>query len=363
MRSFKQKHYKPMHPDLLRYSCQMALPGFNEAAQLRLQRSKVLVVGAGGLGCPAAQYLAACGVGMLGIADYDTVSVSNLHRQILYNAADVGLNKANLACERLSRQNPSINIIPVIEKITSANVIQLIDGYDIIVDCTDNFETCYLLNDAGVISNKPVIYGAIYQYEGQVAVWNVLNNEGLRSPNYRDLFPQVDATKIPNCAEGGVIPTLAGIIGCMQANEVIKLITGNGDLLTGKVLIFDALTMQSRIIGIGATTKTNITALQRSVNESTITFDELQKELIDNDILLIDVRSIQERDLDDIGGIHIPLDELGDNLQQLAIDKTLVFYCATGKRSAEAVKLVQQNLPHIKAFSLQGGIKDRAVIN
>lgn len=345
-----------MHSDLQRYSCQMNLPGFGEGMQQKLQQARVLIVGAGGLGCPSAQYLAATGIGTLGIADFDTVSISNLHRQILYDPDDVGKNKALIAAERLLRQNPGIHIIPHIEKITSDNVLQVVEDYDIIIDGTDNFETRYLLNDAGVLSGKPVIYGAIYQYEGQVAVWNLPNEDGTRSPNYRDLYPQVDAAQIPNCSVGGVIPTLAGIIGCMQANEAIKYVTQTGESLKGKVLVFDALTMQSRIFKLGNVTKTQITALQQTAQVSTISAPDLHKALNDSEIQLIDVRTLQERDLDDIGGDHIPLDELQENLHHLQQEKPIVFYCATGKRSAEAVKLSRKYLPGIKAFSLNGGI-------
>jgi molybdopterin/thiamine biosynthesis adenylyltransferase/rhodanese-related sulfurtransferase len=341
-----------MYPDLLRYSCQVALPGFGADAQERLQQAKVLIIGAGGLGCPAAQYLASSGVGTLGIADFDTVSISNLHRQILYDPDDVGKNKALIACERLLRQNPAITLVPHTDRITSENVLQTIEDYDIIVDGTDNFETRYLINDACVLSGKPVVYGAIYQYEGQVAVWNMPNSDGSRSPNYRDLYPQVDATQIPNCSVGGVIPTLAGIIGCMQANEVIKYITQTGELLKGKVLVFDAQSMLSRIIKIGSVTKVNIQRLQPTELVSTITATELQAGLDAGLIQLIDVRTLQERDLDDIGGQHIPLDELGDSLDQIYNEKIVVFYCATGKRSAEAVKVTSKLLPGVKAYSL-----------
>jgi adenylyltransferase/sulfurtransferase len=346
-----------MHPDWLRYSCQIVLPGFSETAQQQLQQAKVLVVGAGGLGCPSAQYLAASGIGTLSIADFDTISVSNLHRQVLYNPDEVGLFKAEVACNRLQKQNSGIKLVPHTVKITSDNVMQIIEGYDIIVDGTDNFETRYLLNDAAVITGKPVVYGAIYQYEGQVAVWNVLNTDGSRSPNYRDLFPQVDATQIPNCAEGGVIPTLAGIIGCMQANEVIKYLAKTDELLAGKVLVFDAQTMQSRVIKIGKVTKTNITMIQQTIDMPTITAADMEKGLANNTIELIDVRTEQERDLYDIGGKHIPLDELMEHLDEFHNDKTYVFYCATGKRSEEAVKLVQKQLPGFKVLSLQGGLK------
>ncbi|MET3980330.1 molybdopterin/thiamine biosynthesis adenylyltransferase [Mucilaginibacter sp. UYP25] len=345
-----------MHPDLLRYSCQLALPGFGETAQALLQQAKVLIVGAGGLGCPAAQYLTSSGVGTIGIADFDTVSVSNLHRQILYGPDDVGKLKAEVACERLQKQNPDVRLIPFTDKTTSNNVIQIIDNYDVIVDCTDNFETRYLLNDAAVILGKPLVYGAIYQYEGQVAVWNTKNPDGTSSPNYRDLYQQVDAAQIPNCAVGGVIPTLAGIIGCMQANEVIKLITYTGEALTRKVLIFDAQTMQSRIIKLGASTKTKISALAQHSEIPTISAAETKQGIASRTLELVDIRTDQERDEYNIGGMHFELDELEDNLDEFQDDKTYVFYCSSGKRSAEAIKLLLQKLPGVKAYSLEGGL-------
>ncbi|MBD1391991.1 HesA/MoeB/ThiF family protein [Mucilaginibacter glaciei] len=347
-----------MQDDWLRYSCQMALPGFEASSQALLQNARVLIVGAGGLGCPAAQYLAASGVGTLGIADFDEVSVSNLHRQILYNPADVGRLKAEVACARLQQQNPGIKLVPHMAKITSTNVIQVIDSYDIILDGADNFETRYLLNDAAVLAGKPVVYGAIYQYEGQVAVWNLPNADGSRSPNYRDLYPQVNATQVPNCSVGGVIPTLAGIIGCMQANEVIKCITQTGELLKGKVLLFDAQTMQSRVIKIGDVTQTNIKALEITEHIPTVTAVELKEGLNEDTYTLVDVRTDQERDEFDIGGLHIELDEVEDNLQEFEDDKTYVFYCSSGKRSGEAVKLLKQKLPGVKAYSLKGGLQE-----
>ncbi|MCS3735860.1 HesA/MoeB/ThiF family protein [Mucilaginibacter dorajii] len=341
----------------LRYSCQMALPGFSETAQKLLQQAKVLIVGAGGLGCPAAQYLTSTGVGTIGIADFDVVSESNLHRQILYTPADIGQEKAILACMRLQAQNPGVKLLPHVEKITSTNVLDIVKQYDIVIDGTDNFETRYLLNDACVLNGKPLVYGAIYQFEGQVAVWNVKCKDDQRSPNYRDLFPKVDATQIPNCTEGGVIPTLAGIIGCMQANEVIKYITQTGELLAGKVLIFDAQSMQSRIIKIGSVTKTNIRRLTETVIISTITAGELKSRLQNDDIELVDVRTEQERDAYDIGGTHIPLDELESYLPFFTSSTTKVLYCATGNRSAEAVKLILKMIPEADLLSLEGGLK------
>ncbi|MGF7078161.1 ThiF family adenylyltransferase [Mucilaginibacter sp. UYCu711] len=347
-----------MEPDFSRYSCQIALPGFSETAQLLLQQAKVLIVGAGGLGCPAAQYLTAAGVGTLGIADFDTVSTSNLHRQILYTPADVGQKKTVIACQKLQQQNPGIRLVPHDVKITSDNVTDIIGQYDIVIDGTDNFETRYLLNDAGVIADRPVVYGAIYQFEGQAAVWNVNNANGTRSPNYRDLFPEVDATQIPNCADGGVIPTLAGIIGCIQANEVIKYITQTGELLAGKVMVFDALTLQSRIIKIGKTTKTNITALATTIEVLTMTVSDVKKGLADNTLELVDIRTDQERDEIDIGGVHFEADEIDENMAYLTNPTVKVLYCSTGKRSGQAVKQIKQKAPNAKIYSLEGGLQE-----
>jgi molybdopterin/thiamine biosynthesis adenylyltransferase/rhodanese-related sulfurtransferase len=346
-----------MEPDILRYSCQVALPGFGEASQQLLQHAKVLIVGAGGLGCPAAQYLTAAGVGTIGIADFDTVSTSNLHRQILYTPADVGRKKAVIACQKLQQQNPGIKLVQHDVKIVSGNVMELINQYDIIVDGTDNFETRYLLNDACVIANKPVVYGAIYQFEGQAAVWNIINADGTKSPNYRDLFPEVDASQIPNCTDGGVIPTLAGIIGCIQANEVIKYITKTGELLAGKVMVFDAFTLQSRVIKIGKATKTNITQLAKTIEVLTLSVAEVKKGLADKTLELVDIRTDQERDEIDIGGIHFEADEIDDNMDYLANNKVKVLYCSIGKRSAEAVKQIKKAAPNAKVYSLEGGLK------
>ncbi|MGN6638835.1 MAG: ThiF family adenylyltransferase, partial [Mucilaginibacter sp.] len=298
----------------------------------------------------------AAGVGIIGVADYDTVSISNLHRQVLYTPEDVGSPKAQIACERLQKQNPGIKLIPHIVKVTSDNVLLLVKQYDIVIDGTDNFETRYLLNDAAVISGKPLIYGAIYQYEGQVAVWNIKNADGTFSPNYRDLYPEVNAAQIPNCAEGGVIPTLAGIIGCLQANEAIKYITQTRELLSGKVLIFDAQTLQSRIIKIGSATKTHISELATSTDIPVVTVDELKRGLKENIYELIDVRSLREHDEFDIGGKHIPMEEVQENIDYFNNGNSKVLYCSTGKRSAEAVKLIRQKFPQAKVYSLEGGL-------
>jgi len=346
-----------MNADQLRYSCQIALPGFGELGQQLLQRAKVLVVGAGGLGCPAAQYLAAAGVGTLGIADFDVVGASNLHRQILYTPADIGRKKVDVAVDRLTNQNPAIKIVAHDLKVTSANVLTLINRYDIVLDGTDNFESRYLINDACVITGKPIVYGAIYQYEGQVAVWNVKNQDGTLSPNYRDLFPQVNASLIPNCADGGVIPTLAGIIGCIQANEVIKYITQTGELLAGKVLVFDAATLQSRAIKIGYSTQTNITGLTETITIPVMSVQEVKAGLAEDTLELVDIRTDQERDAINIGGVHFEADEVDEHAGYLTNARVKVLYCSSGKRSAEAVKLIKQKWPNAKVFSLEGGLK------
>jgi molybdopterin/thiamine biosynthesis adenylyltransferase/rhodanese-related sulfurtransferase len=346
-----------MQNEWLRYSCQLALPGFGKEVQLKLQNAKVLIVGAGGLGCPAAQYLTATGIGTIAIADYDIISISNLHRQILYTPGEVGLLKAEIACKKLRGQNPGIDILPLTEKISAENVLSIIEDYDIVIDCTDNFETKYLLNDACVIKQKPLVYAAIYQYEGQLSVLNVFNNDGTYSPNYRDLFPNVHAAEIPNCADGGVIPTIAGIIGCMQANEAIKYISGSGDLLAGKILMMDAGNLESRIIKTGRVTKTTIDKLPETIPVVLISVGELKKSLDKNKFELIDVRSVEERSNYNIGGKHIPLNEMATILFENEMDKPIIFYCETGRRSAEAVKIVSKKFPDGHFFSLDGGLK------
>ncbi|MDB5090619.1 MAG: thiamine biosynthesis protein, partial [Mucilaginibacter sp.] len=292
-----------------------------------------------------------------------TVSDSNLHRQILYTPADHGQKKVLVACERLQKQNPGIKLVPHDVKITSQNVMELISGYDIIVDGTDNFETRYLLNDAAVLTGKPLVYGAIYQFEGHAGVWNIVDESGKQSPNYRDLFPKVDASQIPNCTEGGVIPTLAGIIGCIQANEVIKYITQIGELLAGKILVFDAQTLQSRVIKIGDVTQTHIIKLVETVNAPTISAADLKKELAENSIQLIDVRTEAEREEFNIGGEHIPIAGLLAHAESIAKNTKTVFYCASGKRSAEAVKIIRSRFHNANVLSLENGLNSWREIN
>jgi molybdopterin/thiamine biosynthesis adenylyltransferase/rhodanese-related sulfurtransferase len=346
-----------MRPEFQRYSCQMALPGFNEKGQQLLKDAKVLIVGAGGLGCPAALYLVASGVGTVGIADFDIISTSNLHRQVLYTPAETGLKKAFVACKKLQEQNPLVKLVPHDLKITIDNAMSIITQYDIVVDGTDNFDSRYLLNDACVLASKPLVYGAIYQQEGQVAVWNVLNVDGSRSPNYRDLFPEVADTQIPNCAESGVMPTLAGITGCMQGNEVIKYITKTGEVMAGKLWIMDGKTGSSRIVKLGTKTQTDISGLSKTVVDTVISVQDLKKGLERDLFELVDVRSHAEYTLFNIGGIHLPCSDIKSDTAYLKFTRPIVCYCDSGKRSAAITRRVKMRFPQLTIYSLEGGLK------
>lgn len=336
-----------------RYICQIALPGFGSTAQEKLQHARVLIAGAGGLGCPVAQYLVAAGIGHICLVDDDIISISNLHRQILYTANETGQKKAITAAKKLQLQNSDIEITGHDMHITSHNVMSLVQEYDIVVDTTDNIETKYLLNDACVLTSKPCVYGAVYQYEGQVAVWNVKNEDGTYSPNYRDVFPDIDASALPNCAYGGVIPTLTGIVGCTQANEVIKYITGIGEQLKSKLFIIDATTMQTRSIKLAAQSKTSIIAIKDTIPQ--ITVAELKNALIHDRFMLIDVRTVEEHENFNIGGLHIPLASIHEQFDMLN-DKPIVCYCASGRRSSEAANIIRQKFPDAVVYSLAGGL-------
>lgn len=336
-----------------RYSCQIALPGFGKEAQQKLSAARVLIVGIGGLGCPVAQYLAASGIGTIVLADADRVSISNLHRQILFSPSDKGRLKVEVAKERLQEQNPQIDIQAHAIRVDISNVERILRECDLVLDCSDNFETRYLLNDACVLAGKPLVYGAIYQYEGQVSVWNHLQADGSRGANYRDLFPEIDSSQIPNCTDGGVIPTLAGIIGCMQANEAIKIVAGSDEILSGKLLLFDAQSMRGRVVKIPAKSEVAITHLTGSGQTPLISAEALA---LEENYTLVDVREDTERELDNIGGLHIPLRELNSRIEQIPSSGKLIFYCASGKRSAEALRVVAGKMPDRQLFSLEGGL-------
>ncbi|WP_026463190.1 molybdopterin-synthase adenylyltransferase MoeB [Adhaeribacter aquaticus] len=356
--------------EINRYQRHLVIPEIGMGGQQKLKAAKVLVVGAGGLGSPVLLYLAAAGIGTLGIADGDTVSESNLQRQILFTTADVGKSKAFLAEQRLLALNPFTRIVVLNEAVTKENVLEVIAPYDIIVDATDNFLTRYLLNDACVLAGKPLVYGSIYRFEGQVSVFNAIAKEGDRSPHYRDLYPVPGAS--PNCAESGVIGVLPGIVGSMQANEVIKLVTGVGETLAGRLLLYDALTAESRIIRyrknpkVAAITELKVEAdasclVDEKVNDEKnmkeITVEQL-KELRDSgaDFQLIDVREPHEFEIANLGGELIPLGQVDVQKDKISKDKQVVIHCRSGARSGNAVTFLEQKYGYNNLYNLKGGI-------
>lgn len=235
--------------ELIRYQRQLQLKEIGSSGQQKLKQAKVLVIGAGGLGCAVLQYLAAAGVGHIGIVDFDTVNASNLQRQVLYTTEDIGQLKVNCAIRQLSKQNEFIELQGFPLELNNQNAIDIFSTYDIIVDGTDNYSTRYMVNDACILLNKPLIYGAVYRFEGQISVFNYTSNTNEKGPTYRCLFPEPPATDaFLNCTETGVLGVLPGIIGIMQANEVIKTITGIGEVLSGKLMIVNTLSMQTEII-------------------------------------------------------------------------------------------------------------------
>ncbi|HZG23121.1 MAG TPA: molybdopterin-synthase adenylyltransferase MoeB, partial [Chitinophagaceae bacterium] len=246
-----EHHTKFSAAELARYNRHIIIPEFGLEAQEKLRDSKVLVVGSGGLGSPVLLYLAAAGVGTIGIVDFDVVDDSNLQRQVLFGVTEIGKPKVEAARRRLEELNPYIKLNIYNTQLTSENALDIIKQYDVVADGTDNFPTRYLVNDACVLLNKPNIYASIYQFEGQVSVFNYRNKEGELGPNYRDLYPTPPPPgMVPSCAEGGVLGVLPGIIGSLQALEVIKVVTGVGETMSGRFYIFDALNFESRTFKI-----------------------------------------------------------------------------------------------------------------
>lgn len=357
-----------------RYERQILLKEFGEASQQKLLQAKVLLIGAGGLGCPVLQYLAAAGVGTIGIADDDVVSLTNLHRQVLYSMDDIGLSKAEVAACKLHQLNPEIKIIPYNVRLMNKNALEVIKEYDVIIDGTDNFSSRYMINDACVLLNKPMVYGAISQFEGQVAVFNYKTHFNKRPVNYRDLFPTPPKeNEVLNCAEAGVLGVLPGIIGCMQANETIKLIAGIGTALIDSLLTYNALTNQVYELKL-STNKEGDKLIPKNkadflhtdydwicssqVNDTleinTATFNNL----VGNDkATIVDVRENGEQPLvHEFKHLQIPLSELKTKKSLLTRD-TVVVFCKTGNRSLQAAKLLKEIFGDSKkVFSLKGGI-------
>lgn len=359
------------HEELLRYNRQLILKEFGYSGQQKLKNAKVLVVGAGGLGCPALLYLAAAGVGTIGIVDLDMIQETNLHRQVLYTTNDVGKNKAETARLKLSELNPLVQLQAYPVKITSINTADIIQAYDIVLDGTDNFPTRYLLNDACVLFDKPLVYGSVLEYEGQVAVFNLKQGDGY-STNYRDLFPAPPTDgSVPNCEQAGVLGVLPGIIGAIQANEVIKIITNKGEPLVNTLLIIDSLTMEISRIGIQNRNSRNaIKKLidyedfcginekkNKSLNMKEITVQELQQ-LKQNgaDFQLIDVREPHEYDICNLEGELIPQAEIPHNVDKISKSKQVVVHCRSGKRSGDMVQWLEKNHGFTNLYNLKGGV-------
>jgi len=357
-----------------RYQRQMLLPGFGEKGQKKISESKILIIGAGGLGCPALQYLAAAGVGTIGIVDHDIISLNNLQRQVLYTTDDIGFSKAETAAKKLMRINPEINIVPYLLKLSNLNAISIIKNYDIVMDGTDNFPSRYMINDACVLLNKPLVYGAISQFEGQVAVFNVADSSG-KKVNYRDLFPDPPKEdEVLNCAEAGVLGVLPGIIGCMQANEIIKLVTGIGRPLSNRLLVYNALNNQvyemalkpSPVANTGIPENENA-FLEMDYNwfcgmpeddSAEIDTDVFNQLIRDASVMIIDVREYGELpDVDDFKYLNIPLSTIKNKIPYIENDKIVIF-CQSGHRSLYASKLLIAEFGDKKEiYSLKGGIE------
>lgn len=349
--------------DRERYSRHLALPDFTEEHQLKLKNASVLVIGAGGLGSPLLLYLAAAGVGTIGIVEGDKVDLSNLQRQIIYRTAQTGKAKIDIAAEEVQKLNPDCNIVSHKAFLTKANALEIIDKYDVVADGSDNFGTRYLINDACVLLNKPLVYGAVFRYEGQLAILNAVKKDGRRGPNYRNLFPEPpSADSIPNCAEGGVLGVLPGVIGSMQAAEVVKLVTEIGDPLIGKLFIFDLHNFSSQTVDFSAMPPFEIKKLSEyditcDINMKEVTVKEL-KEMQDKDvdIQLIDVREPHEYDIANLGGELIPLNEIPFSEDKISKDKKVVVHCRSGGRSGQAVKMLEQKYGYENLYNLKGGI-------
>lgn len=318
-----------------------------------------MIIGCGGLGCPVLQYLSAAGVGSLGIIDHDLVEESNLQRQILFSTKDIGRPKVLAAMEKLNRYNPFITITPIQNKLDVSNALEIINQYQIIVDCSDNFKTRYLVNDACIIQDKPLVSGSIYKFEGQVTVFNYL-----KGPTYRCLYPEPPEQEFTsNCSETGVIGTITGLTGTLMANEVIKIIIGIGKVLSGKLLTFDILSSRFSTFDYKLIPENReIVELAEDYNMSCengikeITADELKEKLSRNEPLqIIDVREPFEFQERNIGGTLIPLKQLEKNLHKIEKDIPLVIVCRSGVRSMSAAQiLLKNNFSNI--YNLKGGL-------
>jgi len=362
--------------DLSRYSRHLILPEVGMEGQQRLKAAKVLCVGTGGLGSPLALYLAAAGIGTLGLVDFDVVDASNLQRQIIHSTKDIGRKKLDSAAEKLTALNPALNVVKHDTMLSSANALDILKDYDIVADGTDNFPTRYLVNDACVILGKPNAYGSIFRFEGQASVF--ATEDG---PCYRCLYPEPPPPGlVPSCAEGGVLGILPGLVGVIQATEVIKLILGKGSPLIGRLLLVDALNMRFRELKLRKNpecpvcgTNPTITELidyqqfcgilPESKEEKTmkngipqLTVKELKRRRdAGEDVFLLDVREPYEYQIAQIGGTLIPQNDVPNRLAEIPRDREIVVQCRSGARSQRIAEFLKQS-GYSKVVNLAGGI-------
>jgi sulfur-carrier protein adenylyltransferase/sulfurtransferase len=359
--------------EILRYSRHLIMPEVGMEGQQKLKAARVLCIGAGGLGSPLALYLAAAGVGTLGIVDFDVVDFTNLQRQIIHSTADVGRKKLESAAEKLRAINPFLNIRTFETKLTSENALELFAEFDIIADGTDNFPTRYLVNDACVLTGKPNVYGSIFRFEGQASVFATK-----QGPCYRCLYPEPPPPGlVPSCAEGGVLGILPGLVGVMQATEVIKLILGKGEPLVGRLLLIDALGMKFRELKLRKNPSCPVCGTHPTITrlidynefcgirgeETAVTtnlpemqVEELKKRLdAGEDIFVLDVREPHEYQICNIGGYLIPLGDLPKRVHELDSSREIVAHCRSGVRSGKAVDFLRQ-AGFKKVHNLSGGI-------
>lgn len=357
-----------------RYVRHYQLAGFGKPAQQKLAHSRVLVIGAGGLGCAVLQYLVASGVGQVDIVDHDTIEIGNLQRQVLYNTAETGLAKAEVAAEKLRALNPDVLIEEHVVRLSTSNAVELIGGCDVVVDCCDNFATRYLLADATRLLDKPLVFGAIFQYEGQVAVFNVPQENGVKT-TYRHLFPDppgpLDA---PDCNTAGVLGVLPGTIGILQATETIKILTGVGRPLFNRLMSINLLDYTTLILDIPAAALKGPAEGPASLEEfkqmdyedfcgarpvsgvKAIDYAQLKQMANDKDVLVIDVRSADEQPRLKLPHIVIPYPELPERLGSIH-QENLVLVCQSGKRSLAAADLLREKLgENCQVSHLDGGL-------
>jgi adenylyltransferase/sulfurtransferase len=359
------------HDELLRYSRHLLLPEVGLAGQERLKQARVLLIGAGGLGSPAALYLAAAGVGTLGIVEFDRIELTNLQRQILHDTKAVGRPKLESAATRIQELNPNVRVVPFGERLSSLNALDVLREFDVVVDGSDNFPTRYLVNDACVLLGKPLVYGSIFRFEGQVSVF-----DAKRGPCYRCLYSEPPPPGLaPSCAEGGVLGVLPGVIGCLQALEAIKLLLGAGDPLVGRLLLFDALRLRFRELQLRKDPECPVCGPQPTITslidyeafcglapaaaeaDSSISVGELQSILAEGQrVELLDVREPHEHEIVALPSSRlIPLRELPSRLGELDPQADLVVYCHHGTRSMQAVSVLRgAGFPRVR--SLAGGI-------